>query len=369
MVLSFFVYIGLLIIVLAFTFLTKHYNQSSSGLNWTMYIPIFLCTLVFGLRYDVGVDWMSYKDSYEYYRIDPDFYNYEFLYNKMCKLYSGYNLHYAWLFMSTVFIQMIFLYKVFEDKRELLFWGIFFFFVTGQVLAHLNIIRHGIAFMIFLYSVKFIRERKFLKYLFWIFIATLFHRVSLLLIPLYFLGLRKKIFLDNIYVQFILYFIAVIFSDLLLNYCLPYLGENINLISDFYTAQQLQDMQMTLGSGYGALLRKCADFIIILLFYSLRKVSSVENFSVYFRIYLIGMLLTYVFSLNMLLVRAVFCLDSLRFIVLAFIFHGIWSKRSDVLSFRQAVSVLLLFIYIALYLTAIFSVANKISPYQFISVF
>lgn len=69
------------------------------------------------------------------------------------------------------------------------------FFTTNVYFVSMNMIRQSIATAIFIYSIKYIKQRKLLPYLLCIFVAFSMHTMALLYLPMYFLyniELNKK---------------------------------------------------------------------------------------------------------------------------------------------------------------------------------
>ena len=77
--------------------------------SWNAII-ILIFTIVFGLRYNVGVDYQNYKELDD----TNNFERLEFLFRGISNLFVKCNIHVVWYFTLWVFLQIFFLIKAFE---------------------------------------------------------------------------------------------------------------------------------------------------------------------------------------------------------------------------------------------------------------
>ncbi len=92
--------------------------------------------------------------------------------------------YYILLFFIAL-ISVYFQLKAIYEISDLPAISVFVLISFNIYLYMFNGARQGIALSIYLYALKFIIEKKFWKYVFWIFIAYLFHRTVLFLLPFY----------------------------------------------------------------------------------------------------------------------------------------------------------------------------------------
>ena len=93
-------------------------------LNYAFFylVPVFIISLIIGLRYDVGVDYLAYKGLYETSftgTIDESWGNLEFLYAIISYCCYKLGMPYYVLFMIMAFIPFYFYYKSFDRFRYL----------------------------------------------------------------------------------------------------------------------------------------------------------------------------------------------------------------------------------------------------------
>lgn len=188
------VYILLTIICIFFGFLG---DKADSKKNYALYkicliIPFLLLFIVAAIRYDVGQDYLSYMRNYELFVSGYILNNFEMGYLLFLKILSFISKNPQIVFIITSVIINYFVCKNISENSTkkwlsyiIYIFGTFFFF-------SMNGIRQAIAISIFYYSLKYIKEKKFNKYLFINVIGVLFHTSAITFIPLYFI-LQKKI--------------------------------------------------------------------------------------------------------------------------------------------------------------------------------
>ncbi len=161
--------------------------------------PILLATL----RYGVGYDYYDYIRSYSMlpkpisingiiinYSKEPLF----FAISSLAYLLSGNFVGMFWLH-SIVFIFFIFEgIRYYEDKISITL-ALLIFYLT-YYLVFFNPFRQMIAVAIILFASRYLFEKKFWKYLFWVIVAGLYHKTAYVMIFLYLLTFKldsKKI--------------------------------------------------------------------------------------------------------------------------------------------------------------------------------
>lgn len=158
-------------------------------LKWDIVFAIFIFAFISGIRWNVGTDHLNYlllyKDilkTHHYWQsdVEPGFYF-------ISRIFASLNIHFTIYFAFWAFLQIFFIYYSFKEERYLLpFLGLVI--VTGmQYLLWMNGIRHILAACIFVFSIQFIHNRKFIKYFFTILLATLFHKSAIILLIFYFI--------------------------------------------------------------------------------------------------------------------------------------------------------------------------------------
>lgn len=160
------------------TFFYKLYNKSNSKIFLVLSFSIPM--LIGGLRYKVGTDYELYLMLYNNNsKVDWGFQ----IINYIAKLFNNPQI----LFFIYNFLTLFFVFKgmknIKQSYRSLAYFCFLFIFYTSSF----NIMRQMLAVSIIFYAYKYIDEKNFKKYCFWVFIATCFHNTAALCLLLYFL--------------------------------------------------------------------------------------------------------------------------------------------------------------------------------------
>ena len=156
-----------------------------------MLMAFFVLFIVSGFRYGVGQDFFdTYVDTFEKIRygidvrIDYGFY----LLSKFILLLKGSS---QWLFIITSLIINAFVCKTIYDQSKNKFLSLFIYICGTFFFFSLNGIRQAITISLFYYSLKYIKEKSFAKYMLLNVLGLLFHQSAFIFIPLYFILGRR----------------------------------------------------------------------------------------------------------------------------------------------------------------------------------
>ncbi len=149
---------------------------------------IVFYTIICAIRFNVGVDCLSYITIFKYGIITASRAEEEMIWTWLVKTISGLGIHPSIGLGICAFIQILFITLAVKKQKFLLavipvvlFGGRYFLDMNAAV-------RQMMGACIFLWSVKFIVDREPLKYFCWIFVASLFHHSALILLPFYFVA-------------------------------------------------------------------------------------------------------------------------------------------------------------------------------------
>lgn len=375
MLLAYFVYISLMLVMVVFALKQMKLNKYWGVMTG---IPIILFSMVIGLRYNVGMDYMTYYYSYisqssqgmDYSFFEPGFVGL----NKLLFL-SGFPVYS--LFICVAFLQVICFYKAFQDKAYLLPFAVYALFVLGHVFFMMNGLRQGIAQMVMFVGLRYaFDKRNIWKFLICLIIAISFHYSALICLPmivLCFMQERTKLdsrwVLSGIFISIIVFHeflfdkFLVVFDSFLTNFNfseLSNLGLSEDSLSKFGGAWQL-----TMGTGLGQI----TNYIIVLLFiYSSKYLYSIYGmaFQNYFRLFYIGELILVVAGLDMNLRRLSFYFVIFNIMLVSFLFYIICKRWGVLPAIIKSFGVILFFYYLFLFLFKIYMGESLCSPYQFV---
>lgn len=148
---------------------------------------IFLILFVMlALRFDIGNDYRQYtQTAHEAYV--GGYVVTEIGFNMLVRLLyqAAGGEYYELVFAVFAFFTLLFFLKAFA-RQSVSFCGTFFLFMTwGLYFQTFNTVRYYLALSIALFSMKYVLERDYIKFVFWIIAAALFHKSVLLVIPVY----------------------------------------------------------------------------------------------------------------------------------------------------------------------------------------
>lgn len=164
-------------------------------LAYISYIISFLIVwIVSAMRFGIGTDYFMYRDIYEYalkgatipqiiqrYDVEPGWATLNHILSLIFK-------EPQYIFIVTSFIFIFCIYKViieFEDRVNV---GLaIFIFLSVSYIPSFNVIRQYLAIGILMLSLKYIEQKKIIKFIIFVIMASLFHYTALIFLPIYYL--------------------------------------------------------------------------------------------------------------------------------------------------------------------------------------
>lgn len=292
-------------------------------------LVILFFSVIMGARYGVGTDFFNYLNIYNHdYLIEGE----EVGFGLIAGFLAKNRVHFSWFFGLFAFLQISFLFYAFKNERYL-YPHLSFLLVFGAYFVPLvNLIRQGLALAIFIFSIKFIEKREFWHYLFWISIASLFHKSAVLLFPLYFLLKSGKDFFSSRVLQ--LFLIAapmIVLTSMEFSQILKYLVMPLETLLDLLDYNQysveylLAERNLSkVGSGMGFILMLIIDLWIVFFSKRLKLFYNSRRFMIFYNLYFIGVLSRIIFSFSYILLRPFLYFTYIKMIVLAYLIHYLW---------------------------------------------
>ncbi|MBQ6710605.1 MAG: EpsG family protein [Bacteroidales bacterium] len=194
MLLSLIVYIGtgFLLYLLATNYVrrnsydVKHYNQSLPFASFEIIISLLLFALVAGLRYNTGVDYLSYLEDYlQISHGGEPYHDYEPIFMGIMRLLAHNRIHYSVFFAFCAFLQLFFVYYALKDYRYLLPYVGLYIMLGPLFMIWMNGIRQCIVVCFFLFLSNRILKKDVIWYVIGIVIASYIHKSALFLLPLF----------------------------------------------------------------------------------------------------------------------------------------------------------------------------------------
>jgi hypothetical protein len=270
----------LLGIICVFTAYLSRFKES----QWGLKLSFILIFLFLGLRYNYGNDYKTYYLMFS--AISKE--SLTDLFNPL-PLYEPGWVIINWLFKGMGFFSMnIFIAAIsciiyynfivtFLDKKYYWLAVFIYIFYPGFMLLHSTAMRQSLSIMLFVYSYKFIVDRKFTKYFLTSVLAISFHYTAVILIPIYLIVFFKK--RVNLLLGGILFFIYTY---------LLFFGSNIApymklLINNFYEKYDAYSDPSAVSSGLGFIYY---TFLFVLILYFER--FQINSISRLFKISIVG---------------------------------------------------------------------------------
>lgn len=326
------------------------------------FVPIGIYTLFWGLRYDVGKDYLSYKDIYDYL----DYYDrIEFGYILINDVLNKLDLSYVSIFIVTSFIPIAFLYAIGKNENKLfLTFLVFFYFTTSLVFFAQNGIRQMLALSCIYLLISRLRENSnYILLLVLAFLAYSVHKsaiIPILLISLLFI-IRK------VHINKYVLIIVLVFMTFYGNSFSGLIYSNVPFVSSFFNYSNYGDdildfeKNVEYSSGLGLLLKMLLNIMIV--FHQDKIVYNNKSKCVYYfyMFFLLGILFEPIFMDNPIMKRLNIYFASTKFILYSYLSCYLWNYRN-----RINIPFLLVFLVgsVLLYVASILSNSNICVPYK-----
>ncbi|MBR5696105.1 MAG: EpsG family protein [Paludibacteraceae bacterium] len=358
MFLAYYVYNALLIVLV---FLGYQYAMTGKRVFPYMIITIF--TLVIGLRYNVGDDYPSYMAFFSKPKLFPDM---EYGFTNVCKFFHHIGFHYSTIFLLAACIEILFFVRTFLKFKFTLPWAFFFLFTTLELFIWNNALRQSVAFCIFMYAIRYIHERRFIPYAFFIVLAASVHKTAYPLGVFYFiLNFKVK---DDKWVQYALFFGTFVAGAVLKDFLFANLGTLAGAIGFGGSANNMEYLKTLDWSnsknsmGIATFIWMMLDITVIWMYDKLKRLYGHTGFELYYKLYFIGIMLqnciggTYLDRVNMYFLP-------FRIVIYSFLMYEL-AKNKDVL-YRVPIMFFCGLTY-ALCMWAVYNHAATCSPYEFV---
>lgn len=288
---SIFIY-GFIIIVL---FLFFQVGITKEGNTFTVTKPkqyylftifgIAVFTFFSAVRWDVGIDHLSYYDGYMHLLNGgtPQRDDLEIGYKWIQILLTKFNAHFTIYFGLIALLQIVFAIQYFNKEKFLIPYLCLLIMCGGDYFFWMNGMRQALVATCFLFVVSItIEKRKIIIYLLSIIFLSFFHKSAILLLPLCILFYMKleRVYINK-WIQYFLFFLALILSNLSVWQYL--VGITDNLFSfigyDRFTEGALDSLEVRdMNFGIRRFIFLIIDMIIIWYSDKLRNVYDSKKF-------------------------------------------------------------------------------------------
>lgn len=331
-------------------------NKNLPFFTWEILFSLLIFAFFSGIRWNVGVDHLSYLSYYNELLNKRQFLSREmepgFLF--ISKIFASLNIHFTFYFAFWAFLQLFFIYYAFKDERYLIpYLGIIIIF-GGQYLDWMNGMRQALAATIFVFSTQYIYNRSFPKYLIAIFLASLFHKSAIILLIFYFIP-NKDYFKNRLWTLSALLICILIglnpywfsVTDYLKN-ILSFLGyENLNI------EYAIEVYRRTMAFGPRRILTLLLNILIIWHSPEMKNYYKNTRFLLFYNLTIIGILYYSLFAnVGNLFLRPTYYFTIFQAISIAYLLHYLKTRSIDGVSFKYLVVLFLSISYLFFSLVA-----------------
>lgn len=332
-------------------------------------ISIFVFSLVIGLRYYVGGDYVGYLDDFNSFNLGISYSDsrYELGYYLLMIILKLLGLTYPFLFIAVSFLQIFFIYNWISNYKYLLPGVIYFYFTTLYLFESMNIMRQALSFSILLYSTVYIHKSDKIKFISMVLLAASFHKSAIFFLPFYFF--LNKEWIRNKFIQIGLMVLAFLSSQFLFDEFflkIKILAELFDYqgYSEFTSDMFLESDDQSMGVGLYFIFS--VDLILLLYSDKLKEVFKKGTYVVYHNMFFIGALLTAAFggTNSIALGRFMFYFVSFRIVVLSFLCYYLFRINRNKINYLIGITVIMA--YLVWFISAISKGAAWCSPFQFV---
>lgn len=315
------------------------------------FLAIMIFAIVFGIRYNVGIDHLRYIESYETLRIvGGDAVDTEFGFLLVGKFFAYFNLHYSWYFFFLSFLQLFLLFYALRYHYKVIGWVILTFILSTTFLNFMNGIRQELAFCFQVVALFYLSRKCYLWCYVYIGLAILFHTSAILLLPLPLLYVKRDFYINKISIQVILFFIFLI-GSLVFKPAIPIFAALMDVLEIFgYEGYKY----MALGGDLSFLepRREAGLGFILLILMNLINISQSNKVKLYYKspflnimydFYYVGVLYYFIASGSLILGRINYYFYNFSFIISAFTLYY-FSKNSSNRNLLYMILMLLIYI-------------------------
>lgn len=349
---------GLIIIALCICSqvnIRKEGNIITTVISRDYYLRIFIGIIVFtffaAVRWDVGVDHLSYYESYMHICDTgiPERADLEVGYAWFQILLAKFHAHFTVYFGLIAFLQLVFAIQYFNKDKFLIPYFCLLIMSGGDFFFWMNGLRQALVSCCFLFVVSMTMEKKrIIVYIISIFLLSLFHKSAIVLLPiciLFYLNL-EKIYIKK-WLQFFLFFGALILSEFSIwQYLLDVVDNIFTFIGyDRFTEGALDSLEMRdMNFGLRRFIFLIIDLIIISYSDKLRKVYSSKKFGFALLMFCVFYVLYPLFISSMVFSRIVAYFTIFRAIMGAYLLFYLFKVKHNQINVLIGIFIICLFL-------------------------
>lgn len=326
---------------------------------WLYGFAILVFVVISGIRYDVGVDFMTYHGIFSSFTSDSGNLNLAMLYNEryesgflgIVSLLSKLGFGPQGIFAAFAFLQIVIIYYIFKDYTSILPYIGITLIAGGEYFMWMNAIRQIVVFAFFLLTIQSIYKKKYIQAVVFVICALLMHKSAVIFLPFLFcIPLLQKGILNVKYQLFILLCSLILSNLQIWQYFTDLIESILSVLGDFgerYSADGVMEVNSELDFGIRALIQLVLNVIAIVFSHKMFLPLTNNNrlMVIFYNMFFIGSVLSLLFADNHALSRFVLYFSSISFIIYAFLLAYLSSHKSKYSHVLKYAVLILLFIY------------------------
>ena len=361
-------YIQTIIIYLTLFFIMLNNSRKALKKNqWNnIIIALIFYTVIFGFRYNVGMEYPAYLAGYKNQGLSIYSYGeiYEPGFSFIIKFLNSIHAHFSIFFGLIAFIQIYYVFKAFKCNFKLYPYLIYTFMFGCVWLDFNNGLRQILALCFFIYSIALLDKKHwFRSCLIYTLVGMSMHKSAIILIILCVLLKYKDEWFNNLKFQFIAFLTAYIIGNI--GFVQQFIGQFDLILSymqyDHYLErddlEHMIEKEVSRGIGFYGIL--CTDILLVVYSNKIKK-YLLDNlyFKRIYNLFFIGILIRYAFLTSMMIQRVNVYFYYFKFIVAAYALY--YAKKNNKYLF-----IALIFLYLLFFVGILSSMEINRSMYMF----
>ncbi|MDD5870508.1 MAG: EpsG family protein [Bacteroidales bacterium] len=323
---------------------------------------LVLYAMLFGVRYDVGVDYLQYlfayqqpEDSFEITRMEIGF-------RSIILTFKAMGLHFTLFFAFVAFLQLFLVFRSVKEVPEVYPFLMASFMLGCIWLSYANGLRQILSVTLFVMSLYYTDKKKIILTYLFILLAVLMHKSAMILVVFYPLFAIKRVWFSNVKNQVVLFLIALILSNVsILDTFTEALDDVAAFLGyDYYMDDSYQELREDEGLriGLGFFINAAVNFFLILFSNKVKEEYKNSYLPIAYNLYFIGVLLNAVFIRSQLIGRLNYYFYGLNFIVGGFTLAYLYKRNK----FAFAA---LLTLYICVFVATLYRMEENTALFKF----
>lgn len=255
----------LIVIVISILCLVLTYFETIQKLPYGMFIGFCCITILYCIHYDFGTDYMTYYQEFQNvvsfsYSLQDVFIldnwrNGEYgwgLLQWLCASIAGKDGFFLLVIVNSI-VENVIIYKFIRKYTESQYWcfSVFVYLFTATFyLLGFSMMRQWLAMCLFLWSFDFIIEKKVVRALIIIYLASTIHHTASILMPIAFISFLPMKYTKYYGVFFLFLFVLLMLKGDFLNSTLEMLTAQSETIDNYITNYDGYDANKSFGVGF-----------------------------------------------------------------------------------------------------------------------